>query len=55
MNYTNLKGQIENGLYPNPYDMQKNLDYAKARGRITASQHEELTLLLEQKEQAKYQ
>ena len=25
MNYENLKAQILNGLYPNPYDMQRRL------------------------------
>lgn len=55
MNYENLKAQILNGLYPNPYDMQRNLDYAKARRKITDVQHKELTILLEQKEQEKYQ
>ena len=55
MNYLNLKKQIESGLYPNPNDMQGNIDYALRRKKITQSQHKELTDLLEKVEQEKYQ
>lgn len=55
MNYENLKKQIENGLYPNPSDMQGNIDYALKRKKITQHQHKELTALLEKVEQEKYQ
>ena len=54
MNYTNLKKQIESGLYPNPNDMQGNIDYALRRKKITQEQHAELTALLERVEMAKY-
>ena len=55
MNYANLKKQIESGLYPNPSDMQGNIDYALKRKRITQEQYSELTALLEKVEQEKYQ
>lgn len=55
MNYTNLKKQIEHNTYPDPKAMQGNLDYALDRKKITVSQHEELTLLLEKKEEEKYE
>ena len=55
MNYANLKKQIESGLYPNPNDMQGNIDYALRRKKITTYQHTELTALLETKEESKYQ
>lgn len=54
MNYANLKKQIESGLYPNPNDMQGNIDYALKRKKITQEQHSELTNLLEKMELAKY-
>lgn len=54
MNYSNLKRQIESGLYPNPSDMQGNIDYALKRKKITQQEHEELTALLEKVEQNKY-
>ena len=54
MNYLNLKKQIESGLYPNPNDMQGNIDYALKRKKITQEQHLELTTLLEKMELAKY-
>ena len=51
--YGLLKGRIERGTYKTKEEMLTMLDLYYFNGRITAEEYDELTKLLEEKENAK--
>lgn len=54
MTYNRLKEQIRQGAYPSANLMQDSLEYALRREKISQAEYEELSAMLEAKEEAKY-